>query len=162
MPGAPALVVTTCRYDRKSGAPARMWRSEPSLGPGRYTRSGGHSLCLCQLCFVGPGSAVGASCLSWVSVERWLSLDRSGCGARAMPVSTRSNIYSPELAQRACLANTFASSALPPWTAEDAAEPLTRVAARAPPCRLCKSMLRLSWLTPMIPARHSQPRVPYP
>ena len=54
-----------------------------------------------------------------------------GCGARAMPVSTRSNTYSPESAQRACMANTFASSGLPPWTAEDVAEPLTRVAAHS-------------------------------
>ena len=66
-----------------------------------------------------------------------------GCGARAMPVSTRSNTYSPESAQRACMANTFASSGLPPWTAEDVAEPLTRVAA-------CSSMPSLSEHAPPI------------
>ena len=46
-------------------------------------------------------------------------------------MSTRSNTYSPELAQRACMANTFASSGLPPWTAEDVADPLTRDAAHS-------------------------------
>ena len=79
-------------------------------GLSRVTLLGGAAECLVVLGSIG-------------SFGSWRS--RQG----PMPVTTRSNTYSPEHSKRACMANTFATDAFPPWTAEDAAESLTRTAA---------------------------------